>query len=121
MRAMTIGAVLLGLSLSGAAFADDHDMHHERMHENMGRDLNLTAEQREQMRAIHQEYRDRIRALREEQHARVQAILTPEQREQMEAHRERMHERRVERLEHRQERMERREERRRERRSGDDR
>lgn len=120
MKVMTIGAVLLGVALSGAAFADDHEMH-EGMHEGEGRGMNLTAEQREQMRAIHEEYRERMQALREERHERIQAILTPEQRQQMAERMERMRERREHMHERRMERREERTERRRERRSGDDR
>lgn len=121
MRVMTIGAVLLGLALSGAAVADDHEMHERHMRDRMGQELGLTDAQREQMRAIHEEYRERMQALRAERHERIQAILTPEQRQQMAEHHERMQERRVERMEQRMERMERRQERRREQRSGDDR
>lgn len=56
-----------------------HDKHMERM----ATELELTAEQQEQMRSLHEEHFEKMKALHEEKKEKVNAILNDEQREKM--------------------------------------
>ena len=97
-----------------------HGQHH-RFKNGIGADLNLTAEQKEQMKAIREttkqqladlrkndnisvkEYREKMSAIRKEQKEKMTSIFTPEQKEKIaksrEAQKEKMQAMRTERLE----------------------
>lgn len=110
-----LGATIVALAFStGGAFANPagHDEHGQEMRGMRGgmhmlRGLDLTDEQKAQIRQIHERYHPQMQALHEQVRAEVQAVLTEEQRAELEAKRaergdrmERMREHRRERGEH---------------------
>lgn len=116
MTAKTLlGATIVALAFStGGAFANpaegehDHEMRGMRGGMGMLRGLDLTDDQKAQIREIHERYHPQMQALHEQVRAEVQAVLTEEQRAQLEAKRaermERMQQHRRERGEGRRER-----------------
>lgn len=100
-----IAALVLIASVPAAAQhrGGDPEKHEQRI-EKMKSELNLSDEQVEQIKAIHQEYRgkreavvskedkEQLRALRDEEREKIHAVLTPEQaakaKELREEHRE---------------------------------
>jgi len=72
----------LTTAASAAAFAapDDMGKYHDRHMQRMSSELQLTEEQQQQLRAIHQEQFGKMKALHEEKQEKVNAILTEEQR-----------------------------------------
>lgn len=103
MRLMTISAVVLGLAMSGGAFADDGQQR-ERGQRGWGAGLDLTAEQREQLQTIRTNYGQQFRQLHAEMQDQINAVLTPEQQAKAQERREAMRDRMRQRMEQRGER-----------------
>ena len=79
--ALTTAAASVALAMPGM----DGDMrkHHDRHMERIATELELTAEQQEQLRTVHEEHFEKMKALHEDKQERVEAILTAEQRQKM--------------------------------------
>ena len=122
---MTLSAAVLGTLLAGAAFAQtattpatsnsgtqattqkDHDRKEDRAerHENMAKELGLTADQKAQMKSIHmdakkqaeaikadsslsaEQKKAKLKELHEQTMQKSEAILTPEQKQKFEQER----------------------------------
>lgn len=72
----------------------DMEKYHDRHMDRMAAELELTAEQKEQMRSVHEEQFEKMKALHEEKKEKVNAILNDEQREKM----QQMHEEKREKM-----------------------
>ncbi|PRB80605.1 periplasmic heavy metal sensor [Pseudomonas sp. MYb185] len=83
-KILIAGLFALTTATAGAALAapDAAEMgkHHQKHLERLASELQLTAEQQEQLRAVHTEQFEKMKALRDEKQQKVDAILTDEQR-----------------------------------------
>lgn len=83
MKAILI-ASLLALSTAASASAlaapGDTGRYHDRHMQRMTSELQLSDEQQQQVRAVHQQQFDKMKALHEESQQQIDAILTDEQR-----------------------------------------
>src|SRR5690606_19384597 len=68
------------LATSTLAATEAPGKHHQRHMERMASELQLTEQQQEQLRDIHQQQREQMRTLREQRQEQVNAVLTEEQR-----------------------------------------
>lgn len=73
-------------------------------------DLDLTEDQKQQIKTLMEEQRARHEAIRKETQERMGKILTPEQKKKLDEHHAKMMDRRTEQLERREERVEKRQE-----------
>ncbi|SDS52151.1 hypothetical protein SAMN05216198_2137 [Halopseudomonas litoralis] len=92
-KTLIAGLFTFTTAVSCAALAmpgNDKDMekYHEKHLDRIATELELTAEQKEQMRSVHEEQFEKMKALHEEKQEKVDAILTDEQREKMQEMRE---------------------------------
>lgn len=106
MKQWQVGVLAVGLLCAGSVFAEEGVKgagRPERRPEGPGmmgmmpprlaEELGLTADQKEQIKKLEEEGM----AFRKQQHEKLLAILTPEQKEKLEKHREQMRERMKER------------------------
>ena len=108
-KTLIAGLFALTSAVSCAALAmpgNDQDMgrHHDRHMDRIATELELTAEQKEQMRSVHEEHFEKMKALHEEKKEQVAAILNDEQREKMQEMREERREKMKQHMQHRQDR-----------------
>ncbi len=108
-KTLIAGLFAFTTAVSGAALAMpgmDKDMgkHHEKHLDRMATELELTAEQKEQLRAVHEEQHEKFKALHDEKKQKINAILTEEQQEKMQELREEKREKMKEHMGKRQER-----------------
>ena len=108
-KTLIAGLFALTTAASGVALAmpgmhGDMGKHHERHMERIATELELTAEQQEQLRAVHEEQFEKMKALHEEKKERGDASLTEEQREKMQQMREEKREKMKKHMEQRKER-----------------
>lgn len=68
--------------------------------------LNLTNDQQQKLRAIHQDARQKREALRNETHQRIKQVLTPEQQQKLDARRDEIMKARAEHMRNKADRME---------------
>src|SRR5690554_5423418 len=77
------------LATSTLAATEAPGKHHQRHMERMASELQLTEQQQEQLRGIHQQQqREQMRTLREQRQEQVNAVLTEEQRSKLQELRE---------------------------------
>lgn len=76
------------LATSTLAATEAPGKHHQRHMERMASELQLTEQQQEQLRGIHQQQREQMRTLREQRQEQVNAVLTEEQRSKLQEMRE---------------------------------
>lgn len=76
------GLLALSTAASASVLAAPEDMskYHDRHMQRMTSELQLTEEQQQQLRTVHQEQFDKMKALHQEKQEKVEAILTDEQR-----------------------------------------
>ena len=72
----------LTTAASAAVFAvsEDASKHHEKHMQRMFSELQLTEDQQQQLRTVHEQHFGKMKALHEEKQEKVNAILTDEQR-----------------------------------------
>ncbi|SES20119.1 hypothetical protein [Halopseudomonas bauzanensis] len=100
--ALTTAASCVALAMPG--MDGDKGRYHERHMERIATELELTTEQQEQLRAVHEEQFEKMKALHDERKEKVDAILTDEQRQKMQQMREEKREKMKKHMEERKER-----------------
>lgn len=100
------GLLALSTAASASVLAAPADMskYHDKHMQRMTSELQLTEEQQQQLRAVHQEQFDKMKALHQEKQEKVDAILTDEQRSKWQELREQRHEKMKEHMHNRKDR-----------------
>lgn len=81
-------ALTTAASASALAAPESPDRHHARHLERLSNTLELTPEQQEELRTVHQEHFEKMKALHAEKQEQVDTILTAEQRNKLQELRE---------------------------------
>ena len=79
---LALGICLTPVAIQASPKHGDH--HHQHMLERMDKELDLTDEQRKEVKDLFQSHHAKFKALREETHARLENILDDEQQLKLE-------------------------------------
>jgi len=80
---LALGICFIPVAIQASPKHEDH--HHQHMLERMDKELELTDEQRNQVKALFESQHAKFKMLREETHARLENILDDEQEAKLKA------------------------------------